>query len=31
VAGVLLAVEKLPGLKGMVRGLDTLMFGDVKA
>ena len=28
VAGVLLAVEKVPGLKGMIRGLDTLMFGD---
>ena len=30
VAGVLLAVQKLPGLKGMIRGLDTLMFGEAK-
>lgn len=30
VAGVLLAVEKVPGLKGMIRGLDTLMFGDAQ-
>ena len=28
VAGVLLAVRKIVGLKGMVRGLDTLMFQD---
>ena len=28
VAGVLLAVQKAVGLKGMVRGLDTLMFRD---
>jgi len=30
VAGVLLAVERAPGLKGMIRGLDTLMFGTGK-
>jgi 4-hydroxy-tetrahydrodipicolinate reductase len=28
VAGVLLAVQKVAGLKGMVRGLDTLLFQD---
>jgi 4-hydroxy-tetrahydrodipicolinate reductase len=28
VAGVLLAAQKVVGLKGLVRGLDTLMFGE---
>jgi 4-hydroxy-tetrahydrodipicolinate reductase len=27
VYGVLLAAQKIPGLKGMIRGLDTLLFG----
>jgi 4-hydroxy-tetrahydrodipicolinate reductase len=31
VAGVLLAVQKILGLKGMIRGLDTLLFGAAES